>query len=125
MVRTRSNRYGIPERMNLIRGKLQGHAKGFGFVIQDQVGTDDIFIPAHDMNGALNGDIVLCRLTPKSKGSRQEGEIIRIIQRATNRFVGTFADQKNYGFVAVDDKRFTKDILFPRHMVWGQLMVTR
>lgn len=119
VVRTRSNRYGVPERMNLIRGKLQGHAKGFGFVIPDQEGTEDIFIPAHDMNGALNGDIVLCRLASKSKGSKLEGEIIRVIQRATNRFVGTYQDQKNYGFVTVDDKRFAKDIFIPKSVNMG------
>lgn len=119
VIRTRSNRYGVPERMNLIRGKLQGHAKGFGFVIPEQEGMDDIFIPAHEMNGALNGDLVLCRLSSKSKGSRMEGEIIRIIQRATNRFVGTYSDQKNYGFVIVDDKRMAKDIFIPKSVNMG------
>lgn len=121
VIRTRSNRYGVPERMNLIRGKLQANAKGFGFVIQEQKEADDIFIPAHDMNGAMNGDIVLCRLSPKSKGARLEGEIIRIIQRATNRFVGTYSDQKNFGFVIVDDKRFTKDIFIPKAVNMGAI----
>ncbi|KPC97437.1 Ribonuclease R [Geobacillus sp. BCO2] len=27
VVRTRSNRYGVPERMNLVRGKVIGHPK--------------------------------------------------------------------------------------------------
>ena len=35
VVRSRSNRYGLPERMNLLRGKFIGHAKGFGFVTPD------------------------------------------------------------------------------------------
>jgi ribonuclease R len=120
IIRTRSNRYGVPERMGLVRGKLQGNAKGFGFVIQEQRGEEDIFIPAHDMNGALNGDIVLCRVNePKSKGSRMEGEIIRIIQRASNRLVGTYSDQKNYGFVVVDDKRMSKDVFIPKNLSAG------
>ena len=34
VIRTRSNRYGLPEKMNLIRGKLIGHARGFAFVVQ-------------------------------------------------------------------------------------------
>lgn len=119
IIRTRSNRYGVPERMNLVRGKLQGNAKGFGFVLPEMEGMDDIFIPAHDINGALNGDIVLCRLNPQKKGSRMEGEIIRVVQRASNRFVGTYSDQKNYGFVIVDDKRMTKDIFIPKTMSMG------
>ena len=45
VVRTRSNRYGLPEKMNLVRGKMTGHAKGFAFVTPEEPGLDDIFIP--------------------------------------------------------------------------------
>jgi ribonuclease R len=119
VIRTRTNRYGVPERMDLIRGRLQGNAKGFGFVIPEQTGLEDVFIPAHDMNGALNGDIVLCRPSQKGKGTRLEGEIIRIVQRANQRMVGTYSDQKHYGFVIVDDKRISKDIFIPKGMNQG------
>src|SRR6185437_6263211 len=47
IVRSRTNRYGVPERMNLVRGKFIGHAKGFGFVAPETEGMDDIFIPPH------------------------------------------------------------------------------
>ncbi len=50
VVRTRSNRYGLPQKMNLIRGKLIGHAKGFAFVVPDEPGMDDIFIPPNETN---------------------------------------------------------------------------
>src|SRR5690606_3599050 len=59
VVRTRSNRYGLPEKMNLVRGTLSGHAKGFAFLIPDESGLDDIFIPPHEKNGAMHGDSVL------------------------------------------------------------------
>jgi len=119
VIRTRSNRYGVPERMNLVRGKIQGNAKGFGFLLPDDKGLDDVFIPEHDLNGALHGDIVICRTNPKSKGSRLEGEVIRVVQRSKHRFVGTYSDQKNYGFVIVDDKRMSKDIFIPKGMNGG------
>jgi ribonuclease R len=48
VVRTRSNRYGLPEKMNLVRGKLTGHAKGFAFVVpEDKVRKTCLF---HQMN---------------------------------------------------------------------------
>ena len=64
VIRTRSNRYGLPEKMNLIRGKLIGHARGFAFVVPDEkkTGDDDLFIPPTELNGALHGDTVLARL---------------------------------------------------------------
>lgn len=114
VIRTRTNRYGVPEKMNLIRGRLQAHAKGFGFVLPDEEGTPDIYIHANDMNGAMNRDVVLARLNQNAKGPRLEGEIVRIVERANNTMVGTYQDEKHYGFVVTDDKRITKDIFIPK-----------
>lgn len=114
IIRTRTNRYGVPEKMNLIRGRLQAHAKGFGFVLPEEEGTPDIYIHANDMNGALNRDIVLARLNQNARGPRLEGEIVRIVERANNTVVGTYQDEKHYGFVVTDDKRIIKDIFIPK-----------
>ncbi|MBN6186877.1 ribonuclease R [Aneurinibacillus sp. BA2021] len=114
IIRTRTNRYGVPEKMNLIRGRLQAHAKGFGFVLPEEEGTPDIYIHANDMNGALNRDIVLTRLNQNARGPRLEGEIVRIVERANNTVVGTYQDEKHYGFVVTDDKRIIKDIFIPK-----------
>lgn len=111
VVRTRTNRYGVPERMNLVRGRLQGHAKGFGFVIPEKSGGTDVYIHASDMNGALHGDVVLARINAKSSGRRLEGEIVRIIRRGNTRVVGTYHDDRHFGFVIPDDLRLNKDIL--------------
>lgn len=120
IVRTRTERYGVPERMNLVRGKLQAHAKGFGFLLPDDKEHPDIYIHANDMNGAMNGDIVLARVNPKSaSGSRLEGEIVRIVTRAVTQVVGTFQSFESYGFVIPDDKRITKDIFVPKDGFMG------
>ena len=58
VVRTRSNRYGLPEKMNLVRGRFTRHAKGFAFVIPDEPGIDDIFIPPSETGNAMHGDTV-------------------------------------------------------------------
>lgn len=44
ILRTRHDRYGVPERMNLVRGRLQAHPKGFGFLISDDPDQPDIYI---------------------------------------------------------------------------------
>src|SRR5699024_347034 len=72
VVRTRSNRYGLPEKMNLIRGILSGHAKGFAFLLPDEEGIDDVFIPPHEKNGAMNGDHVLVRVTSSRQNGKKE-----------------------------------------------------
>lgn len=114
VVRTRSNRYGLPEKMNLVRGRFTGHAKGFAFVIPDEPGIDDIFIPPSETGNAMHGDTVLARVSSERFGQRREGTIIRIIERATTHIVGTYVESKYFGFVIPDDKKFTNDIFIPK-----------
>ncbi|KAB2332781.1 ribonuclease R [Bacillus mesophilum] len=114
VVRTRSNRYGLPEKMNLIRGKMIGHAKGFAFVVPDEQGMDDIFIPPNETNNAMHGDIVLARVTAESSGQRREGTIVRILERGIQQIVGTYTESKHFGFVIPDDKKFASDIFIPK-----------
>lgn len=116
IVRTRSNLYGLPEKMNLVRGKVQANAKGFAFIIpEDNMAERDIYVTSADLNSAMNGDIVLVRLQPKSTGSRPEGQVIRILERGFSQIVGTYSENKFYGFVIADDKRIPNDIFIPKN----------
>ncbi|WML30116.1 ribonuclease R [Neobacillus sp. OS1-32] len=119
VVRTRANRYGLPEKMNLVRGKLTGHAKGFAFVVPDEPGMDDIFIPPTETHNAMHGDTVLVRVSSASSGQRREGSIIRIIERGVEQIVGTYVESKNFGFVIPDDKKFANDIFIPKEASKG------
>jgi ribonuclease R len=120
IIKTRKNRYGVPERMNLVVGKVQGHQKGYGFVIPDLQGEEDLYIPAENMNGAMNNDRVIARITKLGvPGKRTEGEIIRILKRANTRVVGTFEKSDNFGFVVPDDKRIYQDIFIPKADING------
>ncbi len=110
IVRSRSNRYGLPERMNLMRGRFIGNAKGFGFVAPEEEGMDDVFIPPHEINGALNGDTVLIRVVKESSGDRREGTVTKIVERHKTSFVGTYQANRGFGFVVTDDKRMNMDI---------------
>jgi ribonuclease R len=114
IVRTRSNRYGLPDKMNLIRGKVIGHPKGFAFVETEEKDKQDIFIPPSDLKNAMHGDIVLVRLNPQSSGQREEGQVVRIIERGVKEIVGTYEESRSFGFVVVDDKRITHDIFIPK-----------
>ncbi|WP_186438408.1 ribonuclease R [Cohnella terricola] len=107
---TRSDRYGVPERMNLLRGRIQTHPKGFAFLIPDDKEHPDLYIHANDMKGTMNGDIVLARVSAKNENGKLEGEIVRIVKRAVTQVVGLFHNHDSFGFVEPDDKRITKDV---------------
>lgn len=119
VIRTRSNRYGLPEKMNLVRGKLTGHAKGFAFVVPDDSTMNDVFIPPTETNNAMHGDIVLARISEQSTGTRQEGTIVKIIERGIQEIVGTYSESKSFGFVIPDDKKFASDIFIPKNASKG------
>lgn len=119
IVRTRTNRYGTPEKMSLIKGTIQGNAKGFAFLLPDIPEDPDVFIAEKDLNGAMNLDKVLVRINHTSTGRRLEGEVIRILQRGTQQVVGTFHDCGSYGFVTADDKRIPHDIFIPKENFSG------
>jgi ribonuclease R len=119
VVRTRSNRYGVPEKMNLVRGKVTGHSKGFAFVVPEDPVLDDIFIPPSELKNAMHGDTVLVRVNPHASGARKEGTIVRIIERGVTEIVGTYTESKNFGFVIPDDKKIVNDIFIPKHAANG------
>lgn len=115
IVKTRSKRYGVPERMNLVKGTVQGNAKGFGFVVPDDPNQPDLYVHIRDMNGAMDQDVVLARIHKKRPDQRhQEGEIVRILKRGRDSIVGTFvAFSEYFGVVIPDDRRITTDIFVP------------
>ena len=112
VVRTRTKRYGAPERMNLVLGRLEVKAKGFGFLVPDQGGAD-YYVSPTDMGGALDGDRVILRPFPKTGGDRQEGEIIRVLKRARDSLVGVLSTFATYGFVKPDDKHLPQEVFIP------------
>jgi ribonuclease R len=123
IILTRAGRYGAPERMNLVVGRVQGHPRGFGFLIPDPTGTGakatDIFLGKESLNGAMHGDRVVVRPTAVARDGRPEGEVIRILTRAHQRVVGNFDQTKFGGFVTPDDKRIPEDILVPKGFTAG------
>jgi ribonuclease R len=110
VIKTRYNRYGIPHKMNLILGKLQGHSAGFAFLISDRE-KEDTFIAPQNLNGAMHGDKVIARIIPSSqKKKSKEGEVIRIIERARQEIVGRLDVINNsYGFIIPDNQRISTD----------------
>ena len=97
-------------------GTFRRAAAGYGFVRPEGTlpgeGRDaDIFIPAEKCGDAANGDIVSVRLESKrSRMGKQEGRIIDVVQRSTNRFVGLYFEQGGMGLVQVDGKVFSSPV---------------
>ncbi|KUK36179.1 MAG: Ribonuclease R [Thermacetogenium phaeum] len=121
VIRTRKNRYGIPEKMNLFVGTIQGHPRGYAFLIPDDGRMEDIFISRENLGGAMHNDRVIVRpLGLSLQGKHLEGEVIRVIERANTRVVGVYEEaNRHFGFVVPDEKRLGWDIFVPRARAKG------
>lgn len=119
LVKTRMDRYGIPEQMNLLTGRVKKLKKGFGFLVRDNMDTEDLFIPPDCLNSAQNGDRVIVRIMKHGdmvsgrSGHRDECEVVRILERHNKTYVGTYKPKKHYAYVVPDNLTFGQDIIVP------------
>ncbi len=111
----RGNRFGIPEKMDLVVGRLNTNPAGFGFVVPEHADGErrDIYIAASNLTEAMHGDRVVARVERQTdKGP--EGRIIRILQRSQETIVGRFElDDAGLGYVVPFDRRVLTDVHVP------------
>ena len=111
---TRSQRYGIPEKMGYMTGILKGHWKGYGFVDAINPELPSAYIPANAMRSAFHLDKVLVRIKESAGDDHKaEGEVVAVLERGVTELPGTFEKSKKFGFVVPDDPRFNSDIFIP------------
>lgn len=96
-----------------ITGRVDLTQKGYAFIIPDEPNVGDIYISSQNLNTALNGDRVKINLFAQKSGARPEGEVIEVIERKRNEFVGVVETGYNYAFVIPDDKRNNISIFIP------------
>ncbi len=112
IIQTTRGKLMLPEKLNILTGTFSATDRGFGFVVFDD-DKEDMFIPASAVNGASHKDTVLCQVTHRKSNKKIEGEIIRVVKKGINSIVGTFTENRNYGFVIPDNKKL-KDIFIPK-----------
>lgn len=102
-----------------VEGTFIGHPKGFGFVeIEGQ--HEDIFIPESDTGTAMHQDKVRIIIRDdKKEGKRQEGVVVKVLERGMPEIVGTYQLNRDFGFVISDNPKFSKDIFIPRKEAAG------
>jgi ribonuclease R len=112
IIRIRGNRYGLPIKMNLVVGRVKCHPDGYGFVIPEKEGEEDIFISPRDLKEAMHGDRVVARVESIRRKGR-EGKIIRILERGYHKVVGKFMKAKHYSYIIPEDERILQEVYIP------------
>jgi ribonuclease R len=116
---TKKRKAVLTDRAGYLAGTFSCTDKGYGFVINDNLGSGDLFVAQKFFKGAMHGDFVLAKITkPYSENRQPEGEIIKVLKRNTKIIVGKFEKNKNFGYVVADNKKIIDDIYIPKkHMM--------
>jgi len=104
------NLVSLPALAGQIVGTFRANPRGFGFIVPLEPNSHgDLFIPPDATASAMTGDIVIAKVKRRGKrGSdmRISGEIIEVLERAQNRFVGTLVKHPETWLVEPDGKSF-------------------
>ncbi len=100
----------LVENLDLVRGRVQGHPDGYGFLIRDD-GKPDCFIGARQMHKVLHGDRVMAREIGVDRRGRCEVAIVEVLERANATVVGRL--RRDYGILVVEpeDRRISQPLL--------------
>jgi len=123
LVQIRGHRFGLPDRMNLVVGRVSTNPRGFAFV-EPEAGADEgvssVYIAGSNLNQAMHGDRVVVRVEHAREGGRAEGRIVRILERAAQQVVGRYElDESGLGFVVPFDRRLIVDVQVPKGETGG------
>ena len=102
-------------------GVYESTKRGFGFVTVEGM-DDDIFIPESATGGAFHGDTVRVAVTKQHAGKkRMEGKVIQIVERGIKELVGTYQDNRTFGFVVPDNAKISCDVFVPSNKSMGAM----
>ena len=110
LMQDRLGNWLIPDKANLIPGRVQGHPDGFGFLIPEE-GGDDLFLSAKEMEKVLHGDRAIARIIGVDRKGRPEGKIVEVTERANKTLVGRVFSEHGVWFAVAENRRISQDIL--------------
>ena len=99
-------------------GTLDATTNGNAYFICDEL-EHDIYIPARNLNKALDKDTVKIYLYNRRNSKKEEGDVVEIIIRAKTEFVGVLQLNKNFGFLVADDPKMYTDIFIAKNKLKG------
>ncbi len=126
VMRNRRGDYLLPSKADLIRGTVQGHPDGYGFVVTDEEGPD-VFLSPNEMREVLHGDRVMVRLAGTDRRGRPEGKIVEVLERANTRIVGRVLVEHGVARVVPENRRIAQEVLLApggkKKVAAGQVVV--
>ncbi|GAB1232382.1 ribonuclease R [Ferrigenium sp. UT4] len=110
IMRNRKRALCVVDKLDLVKGKVQGHPDGFGFLIPDD-GSGDLVLSEKEMHNVLHGDTVMARVAGEDRRGRREAKIVEVLEHANTRVVGRLYEEHGIQFVVAENRRISQDFL--------------
>jgi len=110
LLQNRRGDWLIPDKADLVRGRVEGHADGYGFLVPDEGGAD-LFLATKEMDKVLHGDRAIARIIGMDRKGRPEGKIVEVTERANRLVVGRAHQEHGVWIVVAENRRISQDIL--------------
>lgn len=117
LISNRRDAYVRLDKIDVVRGRVQGHRDGYGFVIPTE-GGEDIYLHNRQMRKVFDGDEVLVRMSGENYRGKEEGAIVEVLVRNTQQLAGRFFNEEGVQFVRPENARITHDVMIP-FGAWG------
>ncbi|MFO7657553.1 MAG: ribonuclease R [Bacteroidales bacterium] len=111
-------KYKIKSSGAQITGKVEISASGYGYVVSDSI-EEPVFVSQNNLHHALHGDIVKLFLFATKKSRGPEGEVVEIIEKAREYFVGVVEVSSRFAFLSPDNRQMPYDIFIPVEKLKG------
>lgn len=115
---TEKGQYRLNDHGQFLTGTFQRKSNGKNAFLPDD-GGEPIAIAERNSAHAMNNDKVKIALFAKRKHRNPEGEVIEILERANDTFVGNLKVSKNYAFLLTESRTLANDIFIPKDMLKG------
>lgn len=110
--------FKAPQRSSVTTGTFIRRSNGKNSVITDTDG-ESIFIAERNSMHALNGDKVKVNIAARRRGTEPEAEVIEIIEKKDQTFIGTLQVDKHFAYLSTDSKYLAHDIFIPKSKLKG------
>ena len=118
LVEPEFRRYRLANNVSTLVGTFSRNKDGYNeFYPED--GSDPVLISERNSAHALTDDIVRVALFARRRGRGREGEVLEIIKRTHDTFVGELHVEKHYAFLITESRIMPNDIFIPKDLLKG------
>jgi len=120
ILRDRKGAYALIDKLDLIKGRVQGHRDGMGFLIRHDNVKPDLVLPPRQMRRVFDGDIVLARVSGRDRRGRDEATIAEVLVRNTQTLVGVFRQNSSeFAILIPENSRISQEVIIPHSASGG------